>query len=81
MTDPSRTAADMMAMHRQQIETQNERAGRYDAENIFEHLMEKVKSFQRRLSEDEEIGLRLANFGEAVYRGTASYTVNRIQEP
>ena len=77
MTDPSRTAADMMAM----IETQNERAGRYDAENIFEHLMEKVKSFQRRLSEDEEIGLRLANFGEAVYRGTASYTVNRIQEP
>lgn len=48
-----------------QIENANRMAGRYDAEEVFEHLMARVNSFQAGLSEKEEIGLRLANFGEA----------------
>ena len=65
MIDPSRMADGMERIRQHQIETQNELAGRYDAENVFKHLMERVRLFQKRLAKDEEIGLRLANFGEA----------------
>lgn len=46
-------------------ETQDRRAGRLDAEDVFKHLMEQVRRFQAQLTDSEEIGLRLANFGEA----------------
>ena len=65
MIDTNKIFADMAASQQRQIEAQNERAGRYDAENVFKHLMERVRLFQKRLAKDEEIGLRLANFGEA----------------
>lgn len=56
---------DTTAMMRQMHENQNRLAGRYDAEEVFKHLMKRVKTFEAELSEKEEIGLRLANFGEA----------------
>ena len=40
-------------------------AGRHDASELFEYLMERVEEFQKSLSDDEEIGLALANFGKA----------------
>lgn len=40
-------------------------AGRYDAEDIFKHLVARVSSFQNALKDNEEIGLELANFGKA----------------
>lgn len=50
---------------RQVQENTKRLAGRYDAGDIFNHLMRQVKIFQSRLDEGEEIGLKLANFGEA----------------
>ena len=40
-------------------------AGRYSAEEIFDHLQERLREFQNALEDDEELGVRLANFGEA----------------
>ena len=40
-------------------------AGRYDAQDIFNHLKMHLGYFQAALSEVEEIGFKLANFGEA----------------
>lgn len=50
---------------RLQAERENQLAGRYDAQDISDHLMGRVKAFQARLSDVEEIGIKLANFGEA----------------
>lgn len=46
-------------------ERQAENSGRYDAADIFKHLMRRVQEFQSGLAENEEIGLQLANFGLA----------------
>ena len=46
-------------------EAANRRAGRYDAEGVFEHLIQRVRSFENNLGDDEEVGLQLANFGVA----------------
>lgn len=46
-------------------ENMERRAGRLDAEDIFNHLMAKIEDFQKSLSDTEEVGIRLANFGEA----------------
>lgn len=43
----------------------DERAGRFDAEGVFKHLLERVKQFQAQLPKDKETGLQLANFGLA----------------
>lgn len=59
------TLPDFDSINRQMAENQNRLAGRYDAGEIFEHLMGRVKSFQAGLTDDEEIGIKLANFGEA----------------
>lgn len=40
-------------------------AGRYDAAEIFEHLMERLKDFQNELHANEEIAIQLANYGMA----------------
>jgi len=40
-------------------------SGRFDAEDIFNHLMQRVKSFQAELDDEHEIGIQLANFGVA----------------
>jgi hypothetical protein len=40
-------------------------AGRFDAEEIFRHLMHRVSEFEGSLEDDEELGLQLANFGVA----------------
>lgn len=45
------------------LERQARNSGRYDAEDIFKHLMQRVRAFQAALDEDQEIGLQLANFG------------------
>ena len=50
---------------RLKAERENQLAGRYDAQDIFDHLMGRVKAFQAGLSDVEEIGIKLANFGEA----------------
>lgn len=55
----------MADLHHQQAENAKRMAGRYDAEDVHEHLMWRVKGFQAGLKDNEEIGLRLANFGEA----------------
>jgi hypothetical protein len=55
----------MSEINKSQRENANRLAGRYDAEEVFRNLMKRVKSFEAGLSEKEEIGLRLANFGEA----------------
>ena len=47
-----------------EIERQARNAGRYDASAIFKHLAQRLKQFQKSLGENEEIGIRLANFGE-----------------
>jgi len=44
---------------------QEELAGRNDAENIFKYLVTSVELFEAKLNDDEEIGVKLANFGEA----------------
>lgn len=54
-------SADFEAMHR----TQDERAGRFDAEGVFKHLLERMKQFQAQLPKEKEAGLQLANFGLA----------------
>lgn len=56
---------DIAGMMHRERERQAENAGRYDAEEIFKHLMLRVKQFQSKLSDKEEIGLQLANFGLA----------------
>lgn len=60
---------DIMRQQRQHMIDEQERqaknSGRYDAADIFQHLMRRVKEFQSNLSEKEEIGLQLANFGLA----------------
>jgi hypothetical protein len=50
---------------RQDEERQAEIAGRYDADLVFGHLMQRIEAYQEGLKEDEEIGLQLANYGLA----------------
>lgn len=50
----------------QQLENvADRRAGRHDAEIIFQHLVDKVSHFQNSLNDSEELGIGLANFGKA----------------
>lgn len=44
-------------------ERDEELSGRNDARYIFEDLSQRVARFQKRLADDEELGLQLANFG------------------
>jgi hypothetical protein len=55
----------MDAMRTQQVETANRLAGRYDAAELFKHLIERVRLFQNSLSSAHEVGLQVANFGKA----------------
>jgi hypothetical protein len=52
---------EMEDMHEHQQRT----AGRYDAEYVFKHIMQRVADFQMALKETQEIGIQLANFGKA----------------
>lgn len=66
MTSIPDMGATMRAMEdarRADLDRQARNAGRYDAEDIFKHLMQRVRAFQAALDEDQEIGLQLANFG------------------
>jgi len=42
-----------------------ELSGRFDAEEICKYILSQIEDYQKNLSNDEEIGLKLANFGEA----------------
>lgn len=44
---------------------QDELAGKFDAGDIFSYLKRRVLSFQHSLSNEEETGIQLANFGIA----------------
>lgn len=46
-------------------ERQERISGRFDAEDIYKHLINRVDLFQKTLGDLEEIGLQLANFGIA----------------
>jgi Family of unknown function (DUF6173) len=66
MTNIPDMGATMRAMEdarRNDLDRQARNSGRYDAEDIFKHLMQRVRAFQSALDEDQEIGLQLANFG------------------
>ena len=68
MTDyltPSGMNERILETMRLEAENKNRLAGRYSAEEVFEHLQERLKEFQNDLKPDEELGVRLANFGEA----------------
>jgi len=40
-------------------------AGRFDAEEIYNYIINQINDYELSLSENEEIGVKLANFGEA----------------
>lgn len=40
-------------------------AGRHDAAEIFQHLIQRLKEFQASLGPNQEVGIQLANFGLA----------------
>lgn len=52
-------------MLQMQAEQTKRLAGRLDAEEVCENLLARVRSFEAGLTDKEEIGVRLANFGEA----------------
>lgn len=54
-------AASTAAMYQNKLEM----AGRLDARNVFEYIMQRIEEHQSVLQENEELGLKLANFGEA----------------
>ena len=60
--DFSRHVTDIAKL---KAKTAAELAGRYDAEGIFQHLIGRVEEFQNNLDENEEVVLRLANYGVA----------------
>ncbi len=62
---PSVTAAQLQRAALQEQEAQNRRAGLYEAEEIFNHLVAQIAAFEQSLPEEYEVGMRLANFGEA----------------
>ncbi len=62
---PSISAAQMRNMAQQKMERENQLAGFYTAQEIYVDLMAEVDAFEKNLPENAEIGLRLANFGEA----------------
>ncbi|WP_053240093.1 DUF6173 family protein [Pleomorphomonas koreensis] len=64
-TFPNLTLPNMDHVYKEIAETQDRRAGRLDAEDIFNYLLKRVSEFEASLSESEEIGLQLANFGRA----------------
>ena len=55
----------MQKHHRDERDRQARNSGRYDAEDIFQHLMNRVNEFENDLDDSHEIGLQLANFGVA----------------
>jgi len=69
MPDFSRVTDDLSRAiaegRRHDEERQAKIAGRYDADLVFRHLMQRVEEFQKGLKENEEIGLQLANYGLA----------------
>lgn len=56
---------DISALTAGMYENKLRMAGRFDAESIFNHIMKKIEEHQNSLQENEELGLKLANFGEA----------------
>lgn len=60
----------------------DERAGRFDAEGVFKHLINRVRQFEAQLPDDKEVGLQLANFGVAAdlhIRGITYRNPNMIE--
>lgn len=64
-THMNRMNSIMDEQRRNEQERQAKNSGRYDAADVFKHLMQRVKEFETQLSDKEEIGLQLANFGLA----------------
>lgn len=52
-------AIKTMAQH------ENRMAGRYAAQEVFDYLVQRLRTFQEQLEEDRELGVQLANFGKA----------------
>lgn len=61
--DMDEVARDIAEARQADHQRQARNSGRFDAEDIFNHLTQRVSDFQAALGEDEEIGLQLANFG------------------
>lgn len=53
----------------------DERAGRFDAGAVYDHLIKRIKEFEALLPSDKELGLKLANFGiaESIHIRNISY--------
>lgn len=62
MIEPFETSDEdneAMTAYREQL------AGRYDARSVYEYLVERARIFETGLRSDQELGLKLANFGVA----------------
>ena len=65
MIDPSELSRRSMDLIASDARHKARLAGRYSAEEVFEHLSERMAEFQKGLAENEELGVKLANYGEA----------------
>lgn len=65
MDRKSRAREDIDRMGQMIAENEARLAGRYNAKEVFEYLQERMTEFQKGLNENEELGIRLANFGAA----------------
>lgn len=63
--DPGAALRSMLDIERNSREDAKRLAGRYDAQEVFDFLIKRVREFEADLKQDEEIGLQLANFGVA----------------
>lgn len=52
-------------MVRAKNERENDLAGKNDARDVFDHLRNELELFQSKLNNQQELGIRLANFGLA----------------
>jgi hypothetical protein len=62
---PSDLYGDMNGLIKMKAQRENELAGKFDAEHVYVHILQRLKDLQDSLEENEEVGVRLANFGAA----------------
>ncbi len=62
---PIESSPEFEEWQKAKIMRENRLAGLYDAELIFNHLTEEVQEFEENLEENQEVAIKLANFGEA----------------
>ncbi len=62
---PSLTNAHRQNLTRERVERENHLAGLYEAQEVFNDLIAEIDVFEKNLPENAEIGLKIANYGEA----------------